>query len=123
MSEKWRDLEGLTRLIEQRVDEGRKVYLKPDTARTVATHLRLYMNACDPHRDLSFKLELWDPDASAPIELLALFRSIIPARQSFDDVCAARPFQRIMLRQGIRVIVDSGKPDPEAPQNVVRLGG
>lgn len=121
MSEDWKDLAELTRLIRRRADEGRKVSLKPETARTVATHLQMYVNACEPHRELSFKLEQWDNDALDLRQTLALFRSIIPARRSFDDICAERPFERFMVRQGIRVIVDSGKPDPEAPRNVVRM--
>ncbi|MBO6759226.1 MAG: hypothetical protein JJ902_23085 [Roseibium sp.] len=28
---------------------------------------------------------------------------------------------RLPVRQGIRIVLDSGPPDPDAPQNVVRL--
>ncbi|MBO6759253.1 MAG: hypothetical protein JJ902_23220 [Roseibium sp.] len=121
MGARWTSVEELAELILARAKDGRTVSLTAETAETVARTL-LKTSAPGPHlQSLSFRLEAWDRSGANRIEMLAAAGSYPLIRLVYDAAVLTRPGDRLMVRQGIRVVLDSGPPDPDAPQNVVRL--
>ncbi len=121
MGAKWTTEKDLARLIQARAASGRTVSMTPQTAELVARRLMAAADT-DPHlRSLAFRLEVWDRSGANFVELLAASSTFGLVRNAFEMACQARPAERLLVRQGIRVVLDSGEPDPGGVSNVVRL--
>ncbi|MEO1115491.1 MAG: hypothetical protein AAFY05_24325 [Pseudomonadota bacterium] len=95
--------------------------MTPQTAELVARRLMAAADT-DPHlRSLAFRLEVWDREGANFVELLAASSTFGLIQITFEVACKARPSDRLLVRQGIRVVLDSGTPDPGSAANVVRL--
>jgi hypothetical protein len=117
----WTTEEELARLIRARAARGRMVTLRPETAERIARRL-LTPTGADRHlTGLGFRLEVWSPDGRGFLELLAAAQSYQLIKLVFDAALKTRPGGRLVVRQGIRVVLDSGPPDPGGAGNVVRL--
>lgn len=121
MCAQWATEKELARLIGERASKGRNVTLTPDTAETVARRL-MKSHDPDPHlKSLTFRLEVWDASGSTLIELLAASSTFALIKLGYEAALATRRNDRLFVRQGIRVVLDSGSPDPDGAANVVRL--
>ncbi|MEP1934935.1 MAG: hypothetical protein ABJJ37_26985 [Roseibium sp.] len=121
MSARWTSEKELAGLILAKAGKGETVRLSPETAKLIA-HKLLKHNASDPHlKSLGFRLELWDNGGRNVAELLAAAQNYGLIRVIFEKVRMARPNERFLVRQGTRIVLDSGEPDPETPSNVVQL--
>ncbi|MEP5623505.1 MAG: hypothetical protein ABJP82_13120 [Hyphomicrobiales bacterium] len=111
----------LAELMLAKAEQRKKVVLTPETAQLVA-HKLLNSPEPDPYlKSLSFRLESWDRAGAQIVELLAAAHSFGLIKLTYDAALAVRPDDRLMVRQGIRLVLDSGAPEPEGPANVVRL--
>lgn len=121
MCAQWTTEKELARLIGERAAKGKLVTLTPDTAETIARRLSKPQEI-DPHlKSLSFRLEVWDASGSTLIELLAASSTFALIKLGYEAALATRRNDRLFVRQGIRVVLDSGEPDPDGGANVVRL--
>lgn len=121
MRAQWTTENELARLIKDRAAQGRLVTLTPDTAEIIARRL-LKPQDPDPHlKSLSFRLEAWDGPGANFIELLAASNTFSLIQLVYEAALAGRRGDRLLVRQGIRVVLDSGAPDPGGAANVVRL--
>ncbi|WP_420415148.1 hypothetical protein [Roseibium sp.] len=121
MGARWTTEKDLARLIQARAGKGLLVTLTPETADTVARRL-LKPDGADPHlKSLSFRLEVWDASGTQFVELLAAASAFGLIKQAYESCRVNRPKDRLLVRQGIRVVLDSGAPDPGGAANVVRL--
>lgn len=121
MRARWTTEKELAELIQAKAGQGKVVSLTPETALKIAQKL-LKAPAPDPHlKSLSFRLEVWSDTGSQIVETLAAAHSYGLIVLVYDAAQGARPKDRLVVRQGTRVIKDSGPPDPDAPRNVVQL--
>lgn len=96
-------------------------HLAAGDGRKIARRL-LTPSGADRHlAGLGFRLEVWSPDGRGFLELLAATQSYQLIKLVFDAALKTRPGGRLVVRQGIRVVLDSGPPDPDGAGNVVRL--
>ncbi|WP_420415323.1 hypothetical protein [Roseibium sp.] len=121
MYAQWTTEKDLARLIGERAAKGKNVTLTPDTAETVARRL-MKSHDPDPHlKSLTFRLEVWDASGNNLIELLAASSTFALIKLGYEAARATRRNDRLFVRQGIRVVIDSGEPSPGGAENVVRL--
>ncbi len=57
-----------------------------------------------------FVVELWSDDESRPLETLATAGNFYIARAAFAEATARHPDRPILVRHGIRVVMDSRRP-------------
>lgn len=70
---------------------------------------------------LGFKPEVWDRDGQNCTDLLAAAYSYALIKVAYDAAVTSRPKDRLLVRQGLRVVLGSGPPDPDKAGNVVAL--